>query len=29
MRDGSDDFEPDAASDAWARMVGHFRQHLQ
>jgi carboxymethylenebutenolidase len=28
MRDGSDDYVPEAASDAWARMVGHFRQHL-
>jgi carboxymethylenebutenolidase len=28
MRDGSDDFVPDAASDAWGRMLDHFRRHL-
>src|SRR5262249_42899229 len=28
MRDGSDDFAPDAASDAWGRMLDHFRRHL-
>jgi len=28
MRDGSDDYVADAAGDAWARMLAHFRQHL-
>ena len=28
MRDGSDDYVPDAAGDAWARMLAHFRRYL-
>jgi carboxymethylenebutenolidase len=28
MRDGSDDYVPAAASDAWSRLLTHFRQHL-
>jgi dienelactone hydrolase len=28
MRDGSEDYVPDAASDAWDRMIAHFRRHL-
>ncbi len=28
MRDGSPDFAPDAAADAWTRTLRHFRQHL-
>jgi carboxymethylenebutenolidase len=28
MRDGTDDYAPEAASDAWARLLAHFREHL-
>jgi carboxymethylenebutenolidase len=28
MRDGTADFDPEAASDAWERTLAHFRQHL-
>jgi carboxymethylenebutenolidase len=28
FRDGSDTYDPEAASDAWARTLAHFRQHL-
>ena len=28
MRDGSDDYAPEAATDAWERMIAHFRRHL-
>ena len=28
MRDGSEAYAADAASDAWSRMVAHFRRHL-
>jgi carboxymethylenebutenolidase len=28
MRDGSDAYAPDAADDAWKRMLEHFRAHL-
>jgi len=28
LRDGSDDYHAEAASDAWARMLAHFRRHL-
>jgi carboxymethylenebutenolidase len=28
MRDGSDSYAPDAAADAWPRMLAHFRRHL-
>jgi carboxymethylenebutenolidase len=29
MRDGSDDYVPEAASDAWKRMLAHFDGHLR
>jgi len=29
MRDGSEDYSPDAAADAWARMLDHFSLHLR
>jgi len=28
MRDGSDDHHPEAAADAWQRLLAFFRQHL-
>ncbi len=28
MRDGSEAYAPDAATDAWSRMVEHFERHL-
>jgi hypothetical protein len=28
MGDGSENHVPDAAFDAWGRMVAHFRRHL-
>jgi carboxymethylenebutenolidase len=28
MRDGSPDYDPDAAADAWSRMLAFFREHL-
>jgi carboxymethylenebutenolidase len=28
MRDGSDDYAPHAAPDAWGRMLDHFRRHV-
>ena len=28
MRDGSEDFAPDAAADAWAKTLTLFRQQL-
>jgi carboxymethylenebutenolidase len=28
MRDGSEDYVPDAAADAWARTLAHFGEHL-
>ena len=28
MRDGSDDYAPEAAADAWSRLLAHFREHL-
>jgi carboxymethylenebutenolidase len=28
FRDGSEDYVPEAAADAWDRMRAHFRQHL-
>ncbi|HEX4492042.1 MAG TPA: dienelactone hydrolase family protein [Acidimicrobiia bacterium] len=29
MRDGSESYDEAAATDAWARLLGHFAQHLQ
>jgi carboxymethylenebutenolidase len=29
MRDGSDDYAPEAAPDAWGRMLEHFARHLR
>jgi carboxymethylenebutenolidase len=28
LRDGSEDYVPEAAADAWTRMRAHFQQHL-
>jgi carboxymethylenebutenolidase len=28
LRDGSEDYVPEAAADAWTRMGAHFQQHL-
>jgi carboxymethylenebutenolidase len=29
MRDGSEEYVPDAAADAWGRLLAHFRDHLR
>jgi carboxymethylenebutenolidase len=29
MRDGTDDFVPEAAADAWSRLLAHFDRHLR
>jgi dienelactone hydrolase len=28
MRDGSDDYRPDAAAAGWSRLLDHFATHL-